>query len=149
MLRSMIPWRERVPATFPRFENEMEDLMERFFGNGGETFGLNRFTPSLNVSETDNEFVVSAELPGLKPEEVNVELKEGNLWISGKKDEEKEEEGKSFHRIERRHGEFRRMIQLPGSVDEEKVEAKFENGVLAVTVPKAEEVKPKKIPVKA
>jgi len=149
MLRSMIPWRERFPATFPRFENEMEDLMERFFGNGGETLGLNRFTPSLNVSETDNAFEVSAELPGLKPEEVNVELKDGNLWVSGKKEEEKEEKGKSFHRIERRHGEFRRMIQLPGTVDEEKVEAKFENGVLTVTVPKTEEVKPKRIPVKA
>ena len=148
MLRSMIPWRERFPATFPRFENEMEDLMERFFGNG-EEWGLTRFTPSLNVSETDNGYEVSVELPGLKPEEVHVELKEGNLWISGEKKEESEEKGKTFHRIERRHGEFRRMIQLPGAVAEEKVEAKFENGVLKVNVPKSEKVKPKKIPVKA
>ena len=86
MLRSMIPWRERFPATFPRWENEMEDLMERFFGNG-EEWGLTRFTPSLNVSETDTGFEVSAELPGLKPDEVKVELKEGNLWISGEKKE--------------------------------------------------------------
>lgn len=149
MLRSMIPWRERFPATFPRFENEMEDLMERFFGDGGEKLGLTRFTPSLNVSETNSGYEVSAELPGLKPEEVNVEFKEGNLWISGKKEEEQEEKGKTFHRIERRHGEFRRMIQLPGAVDEEKVEAKFANGVLSINVPKSEEVKPKRIPVKA
>lgn len=149
MLRSMIPWRERLPATFPRFENEMEDLVERFFGNGGETFGLTRFTPSLNVSETDSGYEVSAELPGLKPEEVNVELKEGSLWISGKKEEEQEDNGKTFHRIERRHGEFRRMIQLPGAVDEEKIEADFSNGLLTVRIPKTEEVMPKRIPVKA
>jgi HSP20 family protein len=145
----MIPWRERLPATFPRFENEMEDLVERFFGNGGETFGLTRFTPSLNVSETDSGYEVSAELPGLKPEEVNVELKEGSLWISGKKEEEQEDNGKTFHRIERRHGEFRRMIQLPGAVDEEKIEADFSNGLLTVRIPKTEEVMPKRIPVKA
>jgi HSP20 family protein len=144
----MIPWRERLPATFPRFENEMEDLMERFFGNGGE-LGLTRFTPSLNVSETEAGYEVSAELPGLKPEDVKVELKEGNLWISGEKKEETEEKGKTFHRIERRHGEFRRMIQLPGAVEDDKVEAKFVNGVLNVHVPKSEKVKPKRIPVKA
>lgn len=148
MLRSMIPWRERFPATFPRFENEMEDLMERFFGNGGD-WGLTRFTPSLNVSETEGGYEVSAELPGLKPEEVNVELKEGSLWISGEKKEETEEKGKTFHRIERHHGQFRRVVQLPGAVEEEKVEAKFENGVLTVNVPKSEEVKPRRIPVKA
>lgn len=147
MLRSMIPWRERFPATFPRFENEMEDLMERYFGEGSEQLGLTRFTPSLNLSETENGYEVSAELPGMKPEEVNVELKEGKLWISGEKKEESEEKGKTFHRIERRHGEFRRMIQLPGTVDEDKVEAKFESGVLTINIPKSEEVKPRRIPV--
>ncbi len=148
MLRSMIPWQERFPATFSRFENEMEDLMERFFGNGGEGWGLTRYTPSLSVAETDNAYEVSAELPGLKLEEVNVELKEGNLWISGEKKEEAEAKGKTFHRMERRHGEFRRMIRIPGAVEEQKVEAKFENGVLTVVIPKSEEVKPKRIPVK-
>jgi HSP20 family protein len=143
----MIPWRERVPVSFSRFENEMEDLMERFFGNGGDGWG--RFTPALNLSEKEDEYEVTVELPGLKPEEVQVEFKEGNLWIEGQKEEEKEEKGKTFHRVERRHGEFRRMIRLPGSVKEEKVEARFENGVLTVHVPKSEEVKPKRIPVKA
>jgi HSP20 family protein len=146
MLRSLIPWRERLPATFPQLENEMEDLMERLFGNG-DRWGLVRFNPSLNVAESDEGFEVSVELPGLKPEEVKVELNEGNLWISGEKKEEKEEKGKTFHRIERRHGEFRRMVQLPGPVVEDKVVAKFLDGVLKVTVPKNEETKPKRIPV--
>jgi HSP20 family protein len=148
MLRSMIPWRERFPATFPRFENEMEDLVERFFGPGDD-WGLTRFAPALNVSETEEAYEVSVELPGMKAEEVEVELKEGDLWISGEKKEEKEEKGKAYHRMERRHGEFRRMIRLPGTVDEGKVEAKFADGVLTVHVPKAEEVRPKRIPVQA
>jgi len=149
MLRSMIPWRERFPATFPRLENEMEDLMERFWEDGGERWGLTQFTPSLNVSETEGGYEVSAKLPGLKPEEVTVELKEGNLVISGEKKEETDEKGKTFHQIELRHGEFRRVVQLPGAVDEEKIEAEFENGLLKIHVPKSEKVKPRRIPVKA
>ncbi len=149
MLRSLIPWRESLPATFPRFTNEMEDMMGRFFGDGGEEWKVARFTPSLNVSETEGAYEISAELPGLKPEEVNVELKDGNLWISGKKEEEHEEKGKTFHRIERRYGEFRRMVELPSAVEEEQIHAKFENGLLSVNVPKSEKVKPKRIPVTA
>lgn len=148
MLGSMVPWRERFPVTFPGFENEMENLMTRFFGNGHETWGIARFTPSLNLSENETAFEVSAELPGLEAEEVNVEWKEGRLWISGEKKEEIEEKEKTFHKIERRHGEFRRMIELPAAVDESKVEATFENGVLTIHIPKSEKVKPTKIPVK-
>jgi HSP20 family protein len=148
MLRMMIPWRERLPATFPRFENEMEDLVERFFGTGDD-WAVTRFAPALDVAETEEAYEVSIELPGMKAEEVEVELKGENLWISGEKKEEKEEKGKAFHRVERRHGEFRRMVRLPVAVDEGKVEAKFTDGVLTVHVPKTEEVKPKRIPVQA
>ena len=148
MQRSLIPWRERFPASFSRFENEVEDLMERFLGTG-EDWGLTRFTPSLNVTEKDAAYEVSVELPGMKPEDVNVEIKDGSLYISGEKQEEIEEKGKTLHRVERRHGEFRRMIRLPGAAEEDTVEAAFEHGVLTVTIPKSEQVKPKKIPVKA
>lgn len=148
MFRSMIPWKERFPATFSRFENEMEDLFGRFMGEQGD-WSLVKFSPSLNVSETDDGYNVTVELPGLKPEEVKVELRDGNLWISGEKKEEQEEKGKTFHRIERRHGEFRRVVQLPGVLNEENVKAEFANGVLVVQVPKSEEVKPRRIPVKA
>ncbi len=148
MFRSMIPWRERFPVTVPRLEREMEDLMERFWGNGGD-WQLTRFTPSLNVSETDEVYTVSAELPGLKPEDVNVEFSAGALWISGNKQEESERKGETFHRVERRHGEFRRMVQLPTAVEENKVEAKFEHGVLTITVPKSKEAQAKRIPIKS
>ena len=107
------------------------------------------FMPTTDVVESENQFEVTVDLPGLKPEEVNVELKNGNLWISGRREEEKEEKGKTYHRIERRHGEFRRMLPLPSTISEEQIEAKFESGVLKVTVPKTEESKTKHIEVKA
>jgi HSP20 family protein len=129
-----------------RMEEEMEDLVERFWGGDGGQLG---FLPTADVVETENQFEVTVDLPGLKPEEVNVELKNGELWISGKREEEKEEKGKTYHRIERRHGEFRRVLPLPSTINEEQIEAKFEHGVLRITVPKTEEAKPKHIEVKA
>ena len=144
MRRSLLPWRERLPAGLSRFEDEMEELMGRFFGDRGE-WAISGFTPQANLAETDDAYEITMELPGLKPDEVVVELKEGGLWISGEKKEEKEEQGKTFHRLERRTGKFQRVIPLAGSVDEEKVLAKFEDGVLNIHVPKSEEVKPKKI----
>jgi HSP20 family protein len=129
-----------------RMEEEMEDLVERFWGGDGGKVG---FLPTADLVETENQFEVTVDLPGLKPEEVNVELKNGELWISGKREEKKEEKGKTYHRIERRHGEFRRVLPLPSTIDEEQIEAKFEHGVLRITVPKTEQAKPKHIEVKA
>jgi HSP20 family protein len=137
-----------------RLENEMNELMGRFFGReegwgwGDGLEKLEAFTPRMNLVETENAYEVTVELPGIKPEEFNVEFKEGALWITGHRKEEKEEKGKTFHRVERHFGEFRRMIPLPGAVNEEKVEAAFKEGLLTVTVPKAEIVKPRHIAVK-
>jgi HSP20 family protein len=100
------------------------------------------------MTESEKAVEVTVELPGLKPEEVKVELREGMLWITGEKKEEKEEKGKTFHRIERRAGAFRRVFELPMKVEEGKVEAKFNEGVLKITLPKVEEVAPKKIEIK-
>jgi HSP20 family protein len=148
----MIPWTPRLPRPFGRLENEMNELMERFFGTEEGWNGLEKvegFAPRVNLAETEKEYEVTVELPGMKPEEFNVEFKEGALWVSGHRKEEKEEKGKTFHRIERHYGEFRRVIPLPAEVMEEKVEAAFKEGVLTVTIPKAEHVKPRRIEVKA
>jgi HSP20 family protein len=133
-----------------RMEGEMEDLMERFWGgDGGWLTTTPSVLPTTDLVETENQFEVTVDLPGLKPEEVKVELKNGELWISGKREEEKEEKGKTYHRIERRHGEFRRVLLLPSTINEEKIDAKFENGVLKISVPKSEQVKTKHIEVKS
>lgn len=149
MVRTLRPYEARLMHPFSRFEEEMGGLMEKFFGRGDGGWLSEAFTPSANVAETEGEYEVTVELPGLKPEEVNVEYKNGALWISGETKEEKEEKGKTYHRIERRHGEFRRMFELGGPVNEEAIEAKFDNGVLKVSLPKSEAAKPKHIEVKA
>jgi len=154
MLGSLVPWKTRslFPVTdrFTRFEDEMQEMMNRFFpGEEGWLKPAMGFAPKLDLVESEGEFEVTVDLPGLKPEEVNVELKNGQLWITGEKREEKEEEGKTYHRIERHYGEFRRVLPLPTSVKEEEIEAKFTEGVLKVTVPKSEEAKTKHIEVKS
>jgi HSP20 family protein len=131
-------------------DDEFEELMERLFRSeeGRMTPAKEWFTPRVDFTENETHYEVKVDLPGLKPEEVKVELRNGDLWISGERKEEKEEEGKTYHRIERRYGEFRRVLPLPVEVSEEKIEARVENGVLTVTVPKAETVKPKTIEIK-
>ena len=157
MLRSLTPWRERslLPTSgrftgmFDQMENEMRDLMEGFWGSDGGQLATMKFTPSVDFVEGENEFTVTVDLPGLKPEEVKVEFKDGSLWITGERREEKEEKGKTFHRVERSYGEFRRVLPLPAEVKEGEIEAKFTDGVLRVAVPKAEEAKTKQIEVKS
>jgi HSP20 family protein len=146
----MIPWTHRFPRLPEPFENEFAGLMARFFApEEGHDGGLERFAPRANLAETETGFDITVELPGMKPEEVNVEFKNGELWITGEKKEEKEEKGKTWHRVERHYGEFRRIFALPTKVNEAKVEANYKEGVLHVTVPKAEAIKPKRINVKA
>ena len=147
--RSLFPTTDRFSRMMNRWEKEMEDLTERFWGGDGASLLTSDFLPKTDFVETENQFEVTVDLPGLKPEEVNVELKNGELWISGKREEEKEEKGKTYHRVERHHGEFRRVMSMPSTINEEQVEAKFEDGVLKVTVPKTEQAKPKHIEVKA
>jgi len=106
------------------------------------------FLPEANVSETDKAIDVSIDLPGMKPEDVKVELHDRTLTISGERKEENEEEGKTFHRVERRSGSFCRSFSLPMEVDEGSVDAKFEHGVLKIVLPKTEKAAPKKIEVK-
>jgi HSP20 family protein len=102
-----------------------------------------------NLAETENHYEVTVELPGMKPEEFNVELRNGELWITGERKEEKEEKGKTWHRMERRYGEFRRVFRLPLAVEAEKVTAEYKEGILRIAVPKVAEAKPKRVEVKA
>ena len=150
MLGSLIPWRTRYPATFRRMERDMEDLMDRFFRDE-EFWGMPEkvFAPMADIAETDKGYEVTMDLPGIDPKDLTVEIREGALWVSGERKEEKEEKGKTFHRMERHYGAFRRGIPLDLPVDREKVEAKYHDGVLKVTVAKIPEAETKRIEVKA
>jgi HSP20 family protein len=148
MTRMLTPWFTRVPR-LPDFETDFPRWMTEVFGPEPGIFGREgKFLPEANIVETEKAVEVAVELPGMMPEEVEVEIKEGKLWIVGEKKEEKEEKGKTFHRIERRSGMFRRVFELPAEVIEEKVDARFAEGVLKITLPKAEKAAPKQIEVK-
>ncbi|MBX9788296.1 MAG: Hsp20/alpha crystallin family protein [Pirellulales bacterium] len=147
MFGTLIPRRES--AAFDRLEREMHGLVDRFFGgDGGWLVPTTQFMPNMNIAESETAFEVTTELPGLKPEEFQVEFKNGELWIVGESKEEKEERGKTWHRVERRHGEFRRVVPLPETVNPDKAEATYRDGVLKVTVPKSEKAQPKHVPIK-
>jgi HSP20 family protein len=142
MLRELMPVWDRSPARpWNRLEREMEKLFRGWGGTGS-------FEPAVNVAETEKEFEVTMELPGMKPEDVKVEMYEGGVMISGERKEEKEEKGKTWHRVERNYGSFRRFVPLPVAVEEGKIEAKFTDGMLRVALPKSKEVMPHRIEVK-
>jgi len=133
----------------------LEHRLERLFGlpfpsrNGEkEAMTVAQWTPLVDISEDDNEYLVKAELPELKKEEVKVSVENGELTISGERKIEKEEKGKKFHRIERSYGSFLRSFTLPEAVSGDKVSAEFKDGVLTVHLPKDEKAKPKTIEVK-
>lgn len=147
MTRAMTGW-TRFPRFLGEFDPEFPKLFERMFGPEGTLAGEMKFVPEVNLAETEAAVEVTVELPGLKPEEIKVEVHEGQLWITGEKKEEKEEQGKRFHRMERRTGMFRRVLPLPAVVDDGRAEAKFAEGVLKVTLPKTTEARPTAIPVK-
>jgi HSP20 family protein len=111
----------------------------------GDTFA--DFMPAVDIQETDGEFIVKADLPDVKKEDVKVRVQEGVLAIEGERRQEKEEKGKRFHKIEREYGKFVRRFALPTDVDPEKVRAEFKDGVLNVMLPKAPTAKPKLIDV--
>lgn len=150
MFGTLTPKAARIPRTLSLLRDwEPFEMMERLFNEEDGWMFEKGFAPPMNVAETKDVYEVTLELPGLKPEDVKVELLEGRLYISGEKKEEVEEKGKTFHRIERRHGEFRRVLPLPTNIATDKVEAKFDHGLLKVTIAKTEEAKPKAIEVHA
>jgi HSP20 family protein len=106
------------------------------------------WVPRVDIAETDKEFIIKADLPEIKKEEVSVTVDKGVLTLRGERKQEKEEKDKKFHRIERLYGSFTRSFTLPANVDETKVDASFKDGILQLTIPKTKETKPKEIEVK-
>ena len=122
------------------FDTDFPKWMAEVFARKPGMLGRNGNLPEANMVETDKAIEVTVELPGMKPEEVKLEIRDGTLLITGEKKEEREEKGKTFHRVERRAGMFRRAFALPVEVIEEKVDAKFVEGVLEFALPKAEKL---------
>jgi HSP20 family protein len=106
------------------------------------------WAPALDISERKDAYLVAVELPGLKPEDLDITMEDGLLTIQGERQFTSESSEQQFHRVERRYGAFRRSITLPAHAMAEGIQASFEDGVLQILVPKAEEAKPKRIQVR-
>jgi HSP20 family protein len=133
-------------------QNEMNRLFNTFFdtpstggnGNGGS---LRRWIPAMDLVETDDHFVLKADLPGLDESDVNIEVEDNVLTVSGERKAEHEDNREGYVRVERAYGSFRRSLTLPEGVDAEAVTASFEKGVLQVSIPKPEQRKPRKVAI--
>lgn len=126
-------------------QSEVNRLFSR--ASGGEAAERQSWTPSVDVIETDDLIVLKAELAGMDPADIHIEVQDNVLTVSGERRFQEEVREDKYYRIERRYGSFSRSIALPQAIDEGNIEAKYEDGVLEVSVPKAEIAKPKKIAV--
>ncbi len=131
-------------------QGEMNRLFSSFFdtpttGNGGG--GARRWLPAMDLVETDEHFVLKADLPGVLESDVNIEVEGNVLTISGERKTEHEDKQEGYYRIERATGAFRRMLTLPEGVDADAVTANFDNGVLEVRIPKPVEEKPRRVQI--
>ncbi len=155
-MNTLTRWNPFGTTTWDPFKDleQFEQRLASAFGrgvakpNGEEAIAMADWAPLVDISEDDKEFLVKAELPGLKKEEVKVTVEEGVMTISGERKVEKEEKTKKYHRVERSYGKFERSFTLPDKADGTKVNAEFKDGVLQVHLPKTEKPATKAVEVK-
>jgi HSP20 family protein len=143
MKRGLTRW-NRTPL-FAALHEDMDRMLDSFWDT--KSLGM-EWKPEIDIVETDNDIIVKAEIPGVDPKEVDISIMDDILTIKGEKNDEKEDKGKTYHRVERSYGSFTRRITLPAHVKTDEVEAKNHQGVLEITLPKMEKAETKKITVK-
>jgi HSP20 family protein len=130
-------------------QNEMNRLFNTFFDTPSQGNGVTarRWIPAMDLVESGDEYVLRADLPGVSEGDVNIELEDNVLTISGERKSEREEREEGHYRVERAYGSFSRSLTLPEGVDAEAVKASFDKGVLEVRIPKPEQRKPRKVAI--
>jgi HSP20 family protein len=118
--------------------NSFSSMLDRFFNESVNTRNLADFTPHVDACETEKGYELELALPGVKPEDINIDFQEGRLTITGERRLEKNEDGRRYHMLETQYGSFSRTFYLPDKVDPDKITAQFDNGLLLVNVPKDE-----------
>jgi HSP20 family protein len=148
MARELVKWEPFREVS--RLRREMDRLWEDFFGPGprGVRPWTEEWTPAVDVAETPEKVTVKAEIPGLDAKEIDISLVGDLLTIKGEKKSEREETKENYHLVERSYGSFSRALRLPAAVDVDQIDAKYDKGVLTITCPKKEPVKPKAIEIK-
>lgn len=147
---ALLSRRDLFPAWSPLQElEEMSNRIDRLFGQmrglGEESLAeTTGWAPRVNVSETDDKYLITAELPAVSKDDVHVRMENGNLTIEGERKQREEEKRGRVHRVESYYGHFFRRFQMPEDADAKKIDAKFDNGMLEISIPKSEEKKAKK-----
>jgi HSP20 family protein len=133
-----------------RLRREMDRLWEDYFGPGRRALQplAEAWMPAIDVSESGDKVTVKVEVPGMDAKDIEISMVGDTLTIKGEKKFEKEEKDENYHMVERSYGSFVRALRMPAPVNAEKIEANYKNGVLTITCPKKEEVKPKAIEIK-
>jgi len=152
---SLIRWNPaRELGSFPsdvlNMQREINRMFDSFFRSEipeGSPLAESVWTPAVDIAEDENGYIVQVELPGVAREQVKITMQDNVLSIKGEKAQENESRTSSFHRTERSYGSFERRFSLPSNVRQDSIDATFKDGILTVTLPKAEEAKPKQIEV--
>lgn len=149
MTRTSLVTRTPYRANWITGREPFINFMESFFNGEGssEEMSTRTWSPAVDIRETEENYLVHAELPGLSKEDIEITLEDNILKLTGERRFEKDVKEEEYHRIERSYGSFTRAFSLPSRVDSTKVEAAFDNGILTLTVPKVEEAKPRKISI--
>lgn len=143
---ALIPFNRRNEGSLARLHRDMDDLFSAFFG--GWPSYEHKLWPAVDVSENEDAIIVKAEVPGCKAEDIDISVHGNTMTISGEKKRQEEKKEKGCYRVERSYGSFRRDLNLPANVDPAKVNAVCKDGVLSITLPKAERAKATKVKVK-
>jgi HSP20 family protein len=143
--RDLAAW----PSDIVEMQREINKMFDNFFrGERDESFASPSWVPAVDIAEHDDEYIVKVELPGVNKDDVKITLESNILTIRGEKKQEKETKKENLHRVERQYGAFQRSFTLPSTVKNDKIDASFRDGILHISMPKAEESKPKQIEVK-
>ena len=127
------------------FANEVDNFVNHF---GFEYENSDKvWSPAVDIAESKDNYELKAEIPGIEKDDIKISIEEDMLILSGERKSELKQEGKDYHRVERVYGKFQRNIPIPGNIVLDKVQAKYENGILIVDIPKSEETKPREISV--
>lgn len=150
LVRRVWPSRPTFDSPFSDFDQVRREMLRLLDTVAGETFGSvgAGVFPPMNVTQDDDNFYLRAEVPGIKPDELSISAVRNRVSLAGKREIQREHERVSYHRKERAEGFFNRTVTLPTEVDAERVDARYADGVLTLTLPKAEETKARQITVR-
>ncbi|RCS54155.1 Hsp20/alpha crystallin family protein [Bremerella cremea] len=145
--RRLFPWLR--PGTFPRRQEEIDQLMQRFWNENGDGWNYFAMAPPVDIKETEENVTVRVDLPGVAADDVEIQLQGNQLTLRGEKQQEGEEKGETCHHSERQSGRFSRTITMPCEVVADKIKATMKNGTLNIVLPKSSEPRSHRIEVKS